>query len=58
MNRNPPEDVVDPVCGMTVNPLTAPAETTLDGRTYFFCAPICRERFEEDPGKYLSPDSD
>src|SRR5262245_55451718 len=32
---------IDPVCGMTVDPGTAPASVTHEGRTYYFCNPSC-----------------
>src|SRR5262245_35278765 len=44
---------VDPVCGMTVDPANAPATAVHDGRTYYFCCPSCRQRFEADPQRYL-----
>ena len=44
---------VDPVCGMTVDPATAPARVEHDGRTYYFCCPSCARRFEADPRRYL-----
>ena len=44
----------DPVCGMTV-PLDAPLRATLDGQTYVFCSPGCRERFQRDPRSFLDP---
>ena len=56
MNRTGPQDVIDPVCGMTVNPRSAPAETEHEGKTYYFCAPVCKERFEEAPQRYLNQD--
>jgi len=43
----------DPVCGMEVDPQSAAGETEYDGKTYFFCAKGCKERFEEDPEMYL-----
>ena len=43
----------DPVCGMTVS-ATAPERASFEGRTYFFCCAGCRERFEKEPGAYLS----
>jgi YHS domain-containing protein len=27
----------------------------VDGRTYYFCGPGCRSRFEGDPARYLVP---
>lgn len=45
----------DPVCGMLVSRLTAAADAEYDKRTYYFCAPECRDAFEADPGKYHHP---
>ena len=45
---------VDPVCGMTVDPATAPASRSHDGRTYYFCCPSCASKFEADPARYLA----
>ena len=46
--------VVDPVCGMTVDPAKAPAKTTYQGTTYFFCCPHCLKKFEANPQSYLA----
>ncbi len=46
--------VLDPVCGMTVDPGKALAATHA-GTTYYFCSPRCRDRFEADPARYLEP---
>jgi Cu+-exporting ATPase len=48
--------VKDPVCGMGVDPATAKHATVHGGETYYFCAARCREKFEADPEKYLSPE--
>lgn len=45
---------IDPVCGMTVDPATAAAVRTHEGRNYFFCAVGCAEAFEADPEPYLA----
>ncbi len=37
----------DPICGMTVNPETAPAKTERDGKTFYFCCPNCLKKFQE-----------
>ena len=42
----------DPVCGMEVSRLTAPASCEHDGKTYYFCADTCRNKFEAAPEKY------
>jgi Cu+-exporting ATPase len=49
--------VKDPVCGMTVDPHTAKHRAEYRGRTYYFCSARCRERFEAEPEKYLSPEA-
>lgn len=45
--------VVDPVCGMYVDPETAKIEAFIEGQRYYFCAEGCRKAFEENPEKYL-----
>jgi len=36
---------VDPVCGMSVDIATSPAQVTVDGHTFYFCAEGCRDEF-------------
>ena len=43
----------DPVCGMEVSRLTAIEELGYKGKTYYFCAKVCREAFETEPEKYI-----
>src|SRR5215203_2956262 len=50
-----PELHVDPVCGMKVDPATAAESSDYKGTRYYFCMPGCRQKFEADPIKYLSP---
>lgn len=45
--------VIDPVCGMEVDPETAQWKMEYEGKTYYFCAPGCQRSFEQDPEKYL-----
>lgn len=45
--------VWDPVCGMTFDASEAAATVEYDGKTYYFCAPGCKESFEEDPERYV-----
>jgi P-type Cu+ transporter len=45
--------VIDPVCGMTVDPHTAKHRADYHGHTYYFCNPSCRTKFIADPQKYL-----
>jgi Cu+-exporting ATPase len=50
----PSAAALDPVCGMTVDPATAPASTVHDGHTYYFCCPHCLRQFQADPARYLA----
>jgi YHS domain-containing protein len=43
---------VDPICKMTVDEKTANLKSEYKGRTYYFCAPGCKKKFDSDPGKY------
>ena len=47
--------VVDPVCGMTVDPTKTPHHAEFHGITYYFCSARCREKFVADPEAYLAP---
>jgi xanthine dehydrogenase accessory factor len=49
-----PVEAVDPVCGMTVSIAGARELVAHEGRTYYFCGPGCRSRFEADPARYLA----
>ena len=53
-NSDQPGTVRDPVCGMTVNPLTAAGSVDHDGLTYHFCSRHCVEKFRADPARYLA----
>ncbi|MGH6960739.1 MAG: heavy metal-binding domain-containing protein, partial [Dongiaceae bacterium] len=44
--------VVDPVCGMTVDPAKTPHRAEHDGRPWFFCSAGCRGKFLADPARY------
>jgi P-type Cu+ transporter len=49
-----PENALDPVCGMSVdpaNPRGGSAEH--DGTTYYFCSNGCREQFVQDPARFI-----
>jgi len=45
--------VVDPVCGMTVDPHTAKHRADYKGHPYYFCSAGCRTKFIAAPEKYL-----
>jgi Cu+-exporting ATPase len=48
------ERVLDPVCGMMVDPERAAGHVEHGGKTYYFCSKGCVAKFGADPDKYLS----
>jgi Cu+-exporting ATPase len=46
--------VIDPVCGMAVDPHTANHRADYRGHAYYFCSAGCRTKFVGDPQKYLT----
>lgn len=42
-----------PVSGEVFTVTDASPHTEVDGKTYFFCCPGCKEKFENDPKKFL-----
>lgn len=47
------EEAIDPVCEMIVNVETARWTSDHEGSTYYFCAPGCRQAFENDPTNFV-----
>jgi len=47
-------EVIDPVCGMTVQPESAAGSFAYDGRTYYFCSTHCLNKFRADPQSFLN----
>ena len=45
--------VIDPVCGMTVDPTSTPHHARHAGQDYHFCSAKCRARFETRPEIFL-----
>ena len=45
--------MVDPVCGMSVDPRTSTHRAEHEGRNYHFCSARCREKFEAEPARWL-----
>jgi YHS domain-containing protein/uncharacterized membrane protein YraQ (UPF0718 family) len=39
--------VIDPICGMSVDPATAAAHRVVDGQDYWFCSVDCAVKFDE-----------
>lgn len=44
--------VVDPVCRMSVDEKTAKWKSEYKGKTYYFCAPMCKQKFDRSPDRY------
>ena len=44
---------IDPVCGMEVDEKTAAATYDYKGKKYYFCAVGCKERFAQDPERFI-----
>src|ERR1051326_3529214 len=49
---------VDPVCGMTVDPATAAAQSEFEGETFYFCCAGCKQKFDADPSRFAATNSD
>ncbi len=49
------EAVLDPVCGMKVDPAKTAARVEHEGTSYFFCGKGCAAKFQADPEKFLAP---
>ena len=52
-----PEKLIDPVCGMTVDVVSAEATGRLlerEGRTWGFCGEGCKRAFVESPAQYIA----
>jgi Cu+-exporting ATPase len=46
--------VIDPVCGMTIDPAKAKGTSEYHGKKYHFCSARCKEHFDADPAHYTS----
>jgi len=42
----------DPVCGMKIKPARAAAQAGCQGKVYYFCSELCRDRFVKNPARY------
>ena len=45
--------VIDPVCGMKIEPEKAAAKMAYQEQTYYFCSTKCHAKFENNPAAYL-----
>ena len=49
--------VIDPVCGMKVDPHRTKHRAQYGGKTYYFCSEGCRNKFSATPERYLGAGS-
>ena len=49
--------VMDPVCGMRVDPIETEWMVTYEEKNFYFCAEGCLHAFEKNPENYLDPKS-
>ena len=43
---------MDPVCGMMVGRDCVAEKSEYQGKTYYFCSPACKQRFDVNPLPY------
>jgi YHS domain-containing protein len=46
--------VRDVVCNMRIDPAAAAGSSVYESITYYFCAPICKQRFDANPLQFLA----
>ncbi len=47
---------IDPICKMDVDITTAELKSEYQGKTYYFCNPYCKTKFDENPEEYKDQD--
>lgn len=45
--------VMDVVCKMEIDEKAAKWKSEYKGKTYYFCAPTCKQKFDRAPEKYV-----
>ncbi|MCK5328040.1 MAG: heavy metal translocating P-type ATPase [Candidatus Latescibacteria bacterium] len=50
--------VRDPVCGMEIEEKNAAATSVFEGKTYYFCAESCKEKFDASPERILDAEEE
>ncbi len=43
----------DPVCKMAVDEQHAAGKSEYNGKTYYFCAPSCKAKFDANPSAFV-----
>jgi Cu+-exporting ATPase len=44
--------VTDPVCKMQIDENKAAGKSEYNGKTYYFCAQVCKTKFDQNPQQY------
>jgi YHS domain-containing protein len=44
----------DPICGMQVDPEKAAGKSEYAGKAYYFCSPVCKRKFDQNPEQYVN----
>ncbi len=50
--------VKDPVCNMNIDENKAAATSVYKGKTYYFCAKVCKEKFDKEPEKFITKEKE
>lgn len=50
------QEIIDPICGMHLNPTIAPFECEHRDAIYYFCSDRCFKIFQSDPEIYANPE--
>jgi Uncharacterized conserved protein len=45
--------ILDPICGMHMDPEKAPAMSTYKEHTYYFCCDEHKQQFEQNPEQWI-----
>lgn len=45
--------VLDVVCNMEIDEKTTKWKSEYKEKTYYFCAPVCKQKFDRNPEKYI-----
>jgi Cu+-exporting ATPase len=58
MSSTPGGELVDPVCGMSVEAETSAGNYEYSGKTYYFCSTGCVHKFKQNPSSFLEKKKD
>lgn len=54
-SSHPSRVILDPVCGMEVDPAIAAETRMVGGRRFHLCSQACAEKFDREPSRYSTP---